>query len=577
MRGTQRLDTFTLVTRSKFVFYSGMWFVLALAGAKLAITAAAQAPHDDFHDAVLRAAKLSTLAEPGAPPFHLKLTAQDNTMKKAEYNAEVEIWWAAPDKWRRTVKSPTFTQLAIQNGGHYYESNSAADYLPYWLEELIRGSVDPIPVDALASVPAEEDRPGCGNWEVAHGSGDEAFSTYATMCFNPDGTALRIFAEPVGLELSDYKEFGNKRIAWQLKVSPGGRSEVTALVSVLEPLEKEEHSGSGAPIPDLFDAPADTGFASRIRFLSVPESALIPADSPERPPLSWPSSYTFPISGVIAVRVQIDRAGNVREFPSAISKNQAINAGAIAQIKDWKFKPYLVDGSPVEVLTTLHVPFHLKYQPLGANGKEFPAISLDEHVKRYHALSDLRAGGSKPFHLRASFLLGRDQAGKYEETWQSADEWSRQVEIGGIVLREIRKSGNTDTTFVGGGGWRPRLLGVLAAMQDRLPDPRTFQEADWGNSAVPVGNVYPSNRADSSEPVLIRAARGAVDANNHPTSGQAYWFDSDGLLRANFAEGVTVVNSKFAPWELKQVPRRIELFVATTPAAVISIDSIEAP
>lgn len=237
LRGTQRLDTFTLVTRSKFV-YSGMWFVLALAGAKLAITAAAQAPHDDFHDAVLRAAKLSTLAEPGAPPFHLKLTAQDNTMKKAEYNAEVEIWWAAPDKWRRTVKSPTFTQLAIQNGGHYYESNSAADYLPYWLEELIRGSVDPIPVDALASVPAEEDRPGCGNWEVAHGSGDEAFSTYATMCFNPDGTALRIFAEPVGLELSDYKEFGNKRIAWQLKVSPGGRSEVTALVSVLEPLEK---------------------------------------------------------------------------------------------------------------------------------------------------------------------------------------------------------------------------------------------------------------------------------------------------------------------------------------------------
>jgi hypothetical protein len=47
-----------------------------LAGAKFAISAAAQTPLDDFHDAVLHAARLSTLAEPGAPPFHLKLTAQ---------------------------------------------------------------------------------------------------------------------------------------------------------------------------------------------------------------------------------------------------------------------------------------------------------------------------------------------------------------------------------------------------------------------------------------------------------------------------------------------------------------------
>jgi hypothetical protein len=84
-------------------------------------------------------------------------------------------------------------------------------------------------------------------------------------------------------------------------------------------------------------------------------------------------------------------------------------------------------------------------------------------------------------------------------------------------------------------------------MQDHLPDLSTFQEADWGNSAVPAGNVYPQRGADASEPVLIRAARGAVDANNHPVSGQAYWFDSDGLLRANFADGATVVNSNFVP------------------------------
>jgi hypothetical protein len=574
---TNWLDTFARVTRRKFASYLGVCFLLALAGAKFAISAAAQPPQDDFHDAVLRAAKLSTLAEPGAPPFHLKLTAQDTTMRNPEYDAEIEVWWAAPGKWRRTVKSPAFTQIAIQNGERYYESNSAADYLPYWLDELIRGSINPIPVDALASVSADSDRPGCGNWEVVHGSGDEMFSSYASMCFNPDGTAKQIFADPIGLQLAAYQEFDHKRIARQLIVWPGGRSEVTATVTVLEPLEKAERSGSGAPISNLLDAPDDTGLASRVRFLSVPESALAQADSPARPPLTWPSSYTFPVNGAIAVRVQIDREGNIREFPSAISKNQAINAGAVAQIKNWKFKPYLVDGFPVEVVTTLYVPYQLKYQPLGANGKEFPPISFGEHIKKYRALSDLRAEGGKPFHLRASFVLGADQVGKYEETWKSADEWTRQVELGGIVLRETRTGGNTATNFNGGTPWRPKLQAVISAMQDRLPDPRTFQEADWGNSAVPESNVYPSSVGDSSEHILIRAARGAVDANNHPTSGQAYWFDSDGLLRANFAQGATVVNSKFASWDLKQVPRRIELFIATTPVAVVTVDSIEAP
>jgi hypothetical protein len=576
LHGNTGLATFARVTHHNFGRYFVFCFVLALAGAKLGSSSATHAPRDNFHDAVARAANLSTLAEPGAPPFHLKLMAKDTTMGNPGYNAEIEVWWAAPDKWRRSVKSPAFTQIAIQNGTRYYESNSDSDYLPYWLDELIRASIDPIPVAALANVGADEDRPACGNWEVAHGSGDEMFSSYASVCFNPDGTAREIFADPIGLQLAVYQRFGNKKIARQLTVWPGDRSEITATVTDLEPLEKWQPPESGTPVSDLFDAPKDTGLAARVRFASVPESALAPADSPARPPLTWPSSYTFPVQGVIAVRVQIDRTGNIREFPSAISKNQAINAGAVAQIKNWKFKPYLADGSPVEVVTTLVVPFRMKYEPLGANGKEFPPISFGEHIKQYRALGDLRSAGSKPFHLRASLMLSGGQAGKYEETWQSPDGWTRRVELGGAVLREERTGGNTVTKFDGDSRTRAEMLAVISAVQDRLPDSRTFQEADWGNSAVTESNVYPANDADSSEPMLIRAARGAVDAKNHPISGQAYWFDSDGRLRATFADGATVVSSNFAQWDLKQVPRRIELFIGTTPAAAITVDSIEA-
>jgi hypothetical protein len=558
------------------MLYVGLCVVPAFSGARFATSLlTAQTPHHNFHDAVAHAAELSTLTSSNAPPFHLRLAAHDVTLKNPEYDAEIEVWWEAQDKWRRIVKSPAFEQIAIQNGLHYYESNSSTDYLPYWLDELIRGSVAPIPVSALANVSADEDRSGCGNWEIPHGSGDEMFSSYASMCFNPDGTAREIFADPIGFTFADYQKFGNKQIARRLSVWPGDRSEITALVTVLESLEQWEPTGSPMPISSLFNVPEDTGLASRVRFVSASESELAASDSSARQPLNWPSSYTFPISGVIAIRVEIDRFGNVREFPSAISKNQAINAGAVAQIRDWKFKPYIVVGSPVEVVTTLHIPFHLKYEPLGANGKEFPPISFREHMKQCRALSDLRAEGGKPFHLRASFIMGGGRAGKYEETWQSPDEWVRQVELEGGTLRETRTRGNTTTKFDGDNRTGAAMRAVLAAMQDRLPEMRTFQEADWGNSAVPTSNVYPFRGIDSSEPVLIRAARGPVNANNHPTAGQAYWFDSDGLLRASFAEGMTVVSSDFFLWNQKRVPRQIELFIGTAPAAVVTVNSME--
>ena len=559
-----------LVIRRKFRPCVGLCLVLALIGFKLSASPTAEGRQDSFQAAVARAAKLSTLAESGGQSFHLKLTAQDNTMHNPEYNAEIELWWATPDKWRRTVKSPLFAQTAIQNGARYYESNSSADYLPSWLYELIQASIEPIPVTALANVPADEEKPGCEGWQAVEG-------WHASMCFNRDGTASELFDEPIGLQFRNYLGFGDKKVATELHVWPGDRSEVVARVIELEPLQKWHPSKTDTAISNLFDVSEDTGFSSRVRFVSVPESALLPADTPVRPPLTWPSTFVFPLDGTIAVTVHIDRGGNIREFPAAISKNQGINGGAVAQIKNWKFKAYVVDGSPVEVVTTLMVPFHLRYEPLGANGKQFPEISFGQHIENYRALSDLRAADNNPFHLHASFTLGTNPPGTYEETWQSPDDWTRQVALGGSTLHQTRSGGNTATNFDGDTRWQPQMLAVVSLMQDRLPDPNTFQEADWGNSAVPASNVYPNNGLDSSEPVLIRAALGQVDANNHPTSGQAYWFDSDGLLRASFEDGVTVVNSNFVSWNLKQVPRRFELFVGNAAAGTIAIDSIETP
>lgn len=537
-------------------------------------TASAQAAKpDEFHAAVDRAAKLSNLTEPGNPPFHMKFTTKDTATSDPAFVAEVEIWWAAPDKWRRSIKSPNFSQLAIRNGAKYYESNSPQDFLPYWLYSLTTIATDPVPKEALATVAADNDKPNCGNWEVPHGTGDETFSTYASMCFNADGTVSQYFGSPDSRQIGVYTRFGGKQVPQVFRVWPGGRPEVTATVSAIEPLKSPDVTAS-ADIHTLFDSPQDTNYAARLRFVNVQGSELVPAESPARAPIAWPASFIFPLRGVIAAEVAIDRDGNLRDILSVISKNQGLHDGLRAQMKDWKFKPYLVDGAPVEVVTTLEIPFHLEYEPLGANGKAFPEIPFGQRIKQFHATQDLRAPGRPSFRMEADFTLSAGASGKYFEQWVSPDDWVRTVEIEGGKLTEKRVRGAIQSDFHGSDKWSSEMRTILLAMNDRLPDLRTFQEQDWGNSAVPAGNVDPSAPPDATEPMLIRPARGSVNADNHPTFGQAYWFDADGLLTAEFMDGVTAVYSQFALENGVNVPRQVVVYAGASKIAVITIKTI---
>jgi TonB family protein len=60
------------------------------------------------------------------------------------------------------------------------------------------------------------------------------------------------------------------------------------------------------------------------------------------------------ISGTVMVEISISRDGNVT-FARVISGPQALWPAALQTVQQWKFKPYLVEGVPAEVTTTLGV------------------------------------------------------------------------------------------------------------------------------------------------------------------------------------------------------------------------------
>src|SRR5579859_6460720 len=73
----------------------------------------------EFRTLIEKSVASTSLTTPGSQPFHLKVEAADSTKVRPEYKAELEVWWAAPDKWRRELKSPTFSETAVQNGKSY--------------------------------------------------------------------------------------------------------------------------------------------------------------------------------------------------------------------------------------------------------------------------------------------------------------------------------------------------------------------------------------------------------------------------------------------------------------------------
>ena len=508
---------------------------------------------DEFQAALAKAARTSTLTAPGAKPFHLKLSAADTSGNSAEFKADLELWWVAPDKWRREVKSPVLTQTAVQDGTRYSEANTS-DYLPFWLHELIQESVDPIPEAQLKDIDVDWSKSGCGEWETEYSKKEEKISVHNRVCFNANGTAREMFTQPLGVVFADYKSFSGKEVARTLTVWPGGLSEVKARVTLLEPLKPDD---------SLFAITSDTGLPSRLRFLSVPESALLPDTQANAVP-AWPVVHNFPASGLININVKLDRDGKVREVGSPVSKNVVVNDATAAQIKNWKFQPYLVEGFPVQVSTNITIHFDTKMELLGANGKSFPAEPFLAHINKSRALSDPRTDDSPPFHLHATFQITPDQSGIYEETWLSPTKWRREIQLGPVTLLATQNHNEAYHKSKGADSTPKELDYLIDLMCGHFPRLDSFQEGDWGQSAVQLGGMD-----------MVRVARGQVDAENRPITGQAYWFDFAGYLRADFVQPRATIYSKFEVWNRKQVARRAEVSENGKRRMLVDIDKIE--
>ncbi len=94
---------------------------------------------------------------------------------------------------------------------------------------------------------------------------------------------------------------------------------------------------------------------TRVRVSSgVSSGLLIRKVNPTYPPLARQAR----IQGVVILQAQISKDGSIQNL-QLISGHPMLAPAAIEAVKQWKYKPYLLNGEPVEVDTQVQVNFTL--------------------------------------------------------------------------------------------------------------------------------------------------------------------------------------------------------------------------
>ena len=76
-------------------------------------------------------------------------------------------------------------------------------------------------------------------------------------------------------------------------------------------------------------------------------------------PLYPPEAKQNHIQGKVVLALTIDKAGTAKDIRVLTSPDQTLTDSAIAAVSRWRYRPYQLNGSPVDVQSTVEVNFKL--------------------------------------------------------------------------------------------------------------------------------------------------------------------------------------------------------------------------
>lgn len=497
---------------------------------------------DNLTKDIKKAVERSTLDQPGTKPFHLKavLAPSFERDKESGRTGEIEIWWTSTTRWRREVRSSEFHQVDIVDGARDWQKNEGS-YFPQWLQQTAVELVKPVPpldevLEQAKSAEVRKIGPMSNlNWTTSSGTA-EVHNILRSWVALQNSTGLLLYAGGIGwgAEFKDYSNFHGRMVARTLNV---GSPQVTAKVTTLEDL--------GVVPVDFFDTTRKDGDSHPLRTVLIGEISLRKNLLPIEP-VSWPALQDGPLEGNVTSEIVVDCDGKVRQIETIISENSAVNEAGRLAINAMHFKPFFLDGVPVQVMSQITVPFKT-IRPTGTEAFD-SARNYFEHGRH---LGFPAFGNGTAYVLHAEFQAkGHDHSiakGQYEDTWLSNTQWRRELSF--AKSRYVR-SRNGDKTYQFADGEDAGLLRLVMEMMEPIPATDTFVESDWRIKRDTVNGV---------RTVRVLAGYESPEGKLDPEQARGFWFDNTGLLVKTYLNGIETERSDFGDFAGVKLAHRIDV------------------
>jgi TonB family protein len=333
--------------------FTGVIFALLFPGMIAQSSAQSPDPHQRFDQLVAA----TSLDREGQHPWHLRMSFDlyDLEGKKKE-SGTAEEWWVSPKSHRLVITSPSFNETIPSAKNEPTTINREA----YLVHNLLDQVAHPIPhFGGPTNLKVEEKPYAVGKVKLSclvvtssvakdKKESSQAKPVNSQFCTEPDRNVLRIrFDDGYGLEIvrNRLANFLTTSVALENGVSYG-KLAITGHVDVLEtydpvktPVELETSSREPETISGLV-------IAGHILSKTVPSYPQYARDQH--------------ISGTVVLCAIISKQGTISSLDVVASPDPSLSQSSLEAVKHWTYTPYLLDGVPTEIDTTITVNYALR-------------------------------------------------------------------------------------------------------------------------------------------------------------------------------------------------------------------------
>lgn len=306
------------------------------------------------------AAKESALDTPDLKPWHLLLSFQllDSKGQPGE-SGTIEEWWAAPHLHKTVYTSPSYNNTEVVNEKGLYKLSPDAyppETLALVLDQIVHPMSDETEIEdskpdlrkqVFGKVPLD-----CImlDQKIAN-LAFPPLGLFPTFCFDRDKTTLRLsFSNGSILMGSNLMGiFQGKSVAIDQDV-------IIDKVPVIK-AHVEKLSGSKLLPTDFLPTPEMVSIDERA--VQVPGGVIAASAVKKVPPIYPERAKANHSSGTVILHALIGTDGRIHHLTLVSSPDPDLALASFAAVRSWTYKPYLLNGKPTMVDTTISVNFRI--------------------------------------------------------------------------------------------------------------------------------------------------------------------------------------------------------------------------